>query len=59
MVFSSYSIKALHYIGNVETLDRYQLGAPKEQLRCSSGVEQRLDKPLAASSNLATGTMEM
>ena len=25
---SSYSIKALHYIGNVETLDRYQLGAP-------------------------------
>ena len=24
----SYSIKALHYIGNVETLDRYQLGAP-------------------------------
>ena len=25
---SSHSIKALHYIGNVETLDRYQLGAP-------------------------------
>jgi hypothetical protein len=26
---SSHSIKALHYIGNVETLDRYQLGAPQ------------------------------
>jgi hypothetical protein len=24
----SHSIKALHHIGNVETLDRYQLGAP-------------------------------
>lgn len=28
LFFCSYSIKALHYIGNVETLDRYQLGAP-------------------------------
>ena len=29
---SSYSIKVLHYIGNVETLDRYQLGAPHSAL---------------------------
>jgi hypothetical protein len=25
----SYSIKALHYIGNVETQDRYLVGAPR------------------------------
>ena len=29
---SSYSIKALHYIGNVETQDRYPVGAPNTTL---------------------------
>ena len=36
--YRSYSIKALHYIGNVGTSDRYRLGAPT-MLRWQRGHE--------------------
>ena len=50
-LFCSYSIKALHYIGNVETLDRYQLGAPNSAF--SSTDRMRGFEPCDGSSILS------